>query len=75
MKPIKKPTEEALTSSIRNNIRFYYVALFAWVGFLLYGVATKDGYLWLASIMFLVAACYFGLGQKIDKARLELMLK
>jgi hypothetical protein len=75
MKTINPPTEEALISSVRNNIWYYYVAVFAWIGFLLYATAYKDGWLLFDSIIFLVAAVNFNLSQKIDKARLELLRK
>lgn len=73
MKPVLMPTGNMLEASVKNNILFYYVALFAWVGFLLYAQAYRDGWLLFDSMIFLVCACYFGLAQKIDKARLELL--
>jgi hypothetical protein len=71
---ITKPNREMLIASIRNNIFFYYVALFAWVGFLFYAIAYRDIWLMFDSIMLFMAACYFGIAQKVDKARLESLL-
>ena len=68
---IIEPTVEILEASIRNNLFYHYVFLFAWIGFLLYGIAYKDGFLWLDAIMFLMAAIGFRLMQKIDSGRLE----
>jgi hypothetical protein len=75
MKNVESPTEAMLVSSIRGAIWSYYVALFAWIGFLLYATAYKDGWLLFDSIIFLIAAVNFNLSQKIDKARLELLRK
>lgn len=75
MKDIPSIKEEALRQSVEHNIWYYYVSLFAWIGFLLYGIVYKDGYLWLASIIFLISAVNFNLSQKIDKSRLEIFLK
>ncbi len=74
-KPILTPTQAALEQSIRNNIFFYYVSLFTWVGFMLYAIVYKDAWLLIDAVILLVASCYFGLAQKIDKMRLELQRK
>ena len=69
------PSEDALEASIKNNIFFYYVALFAWVGFMLYALVYKDAWLMLDAIFLFIAAVHFNLCQKIDKQRLELQRK
>ena len=73
MKEVLPPTEEALVKSISNQIFFFYVMAFAWVGFMLYGTVYKHAELVLDAIMFFVAACTFYSNQKVDKARLELL--
>jgi hypothetical protein len=75
MKKIELPTEMALEASIKNNIFFYYVALFTWVGFLLYGSVYKNIWLVIDATIFLIAAVNFNLSQKIDKCRLEIRRK
>jgi len=74
-KPILTPTEEQLGQSIRNNIFFYYVALFTWVGFMLYAIAYKDAWLLIDAVIILICTVYFCLAQKIDKCRLEFLRK
>lgn len=70
---IEPPLEDALMKSVKNNILFYYVALFAWVGFMLYGTVYNDTMLVLDAMFFFMGSCTFYNNQKVDKARLEIL--
>lgn len=71
MIPIISPTEDMLTKSIRNAIKFYQIFLVLWLGSIGWFVYSKDSYWLIYSIFFFVAAINYNLSQKIDKSRLE----
>ena len=75
MKEIIAPTEEALVKSASYQIRMYNIFLVLWLAGVGYFAYSRDAYWLIYSIFFFVAAITFYLGQKIDKARLEILRK